>query len=497
MASFSVQDVILCVIVVVLTKWFIGLLRSFWQGEEHLSPLPPGPPGLPVLGNLALLRTDMRGVFSRLAEEYGGVFSFRVGPIPVVVVCDVEAVNEAFLVQGEAFADRAIPPLLRYAIGSKGTFTFDNGPEWRARRRFGLSAMRNLGMGKSSMERRITEEARLLCESFENNKSVTFDPKELVTKAVTNVICSISFGSRFDYDDPLFENFVVKVHQAVSSVSFFSPGNALPFLFHSPLYSDFRYVVEFITDTVQRIMGEHRRTLDEHDVRDIIDLFILEIRRQQKCGEEIVFDDDLAWRGIFDLFAAGSTTTSAVLLWGLLFLAKFPDTMKEVQDEIDRVVGDHRSPSMSDQDAMPVTMATIMEIQRFRHVAPLGVPRKTNKEATIKGYRIPKGTAVVMNLWELMMSPTYWDQPEDFRPSRFLSEDGKTVLKPDAFIPFGIGNRICMGQLLAKMELFLFLTNILQRFTVHLADDSRDVSLDGQAGIGLVPDDFKIKIQLR
>ncbi|XP_072175873.1 cytochrome P450 2U1-like [Diadema setosum] len=496
MASPNAQDIILFAIVVVLTKWLFGLLRSFWQSKKLLSSLElPGPPGLPVLGNLAMVQTDMRGVFSRLAAEYGGVFSLRVGPIPVVVVCDVEAVNEAFLVQGDSFEDRLMPPLLRYAIGSKGSFAFDNGPVWKARRRFGLSAMRNLGMGKSSMERRIIEEARILCERFENNQ--TFNPKGLITNAVANVICSISFGSRFDYDDPVFQGFVVKVHQAVSSISFFSLGNALPFLFYSPLYSDFRYLVDFMRSMVQRIVGEHRKTLDENDVRDIIDLYILEIRRQQKCGEEIVFDDDRTWRGILDLFAAGTGTTSATLLWAFLFLAKFPDAMKQVQDEIDRVVGDHRSPSMSDQDAMPVTMATIMEIQRFRHVAPLGVPRRTNKEATIKGYRIPKGTAVMMNLWELMMSPKYWDKPEEFRPSRFLSEDGKTVRKPDAFIPFGIGSRICLGQLLAKMELFLFLTNILQRFTLELADESLDVSLDGRAGIALVPVDYKLKLKQR
>ncbi|XP_072175961.1 cytochrome P450 2U1-like [Diadema setosum] len=444
-----------------------------------------------------MVRTDMRGVFSRLTAVYGGVFSLRVGPIPVVVVCDVEAVNEAFLVQGDAFEDRLMPPLLHYAIGKKGSFAFDNGPVWKARRRFGLSAMRNLGMGKSSMERRITEEARILCESLKSNRLGPFNPNGLTTNAVANVICSISFGERFDYDDPVFQNFVANVHQAVSSISFFSLGNALPFLFYSPLYSDFRYLIDFMKDTVQRIVGEHRKTLDDHDVRDIIDLYILEIHRQQKCGEEIVFDKDRAWRGIFDLIAAG-TGTSATLLWAFLLLAKFPDKMKQVQDEIDRVVGDHRSPSMSDQDAMPVTMATIMEIQRFRHVAPLGVPRRTNKEATIKGYRIPKGTAVIMNLWELMMSPKYWDQPEEFRPSRFLSEDGKTVLEPDAFIPFGIGSRICLGQLLAKMELFLFLTNILQRFTLQLADESlNDVSLDGRAGFALVPLDFKLSFKQR
>ncbi|XP_782458.4 cytochrome P450 2U1 [Strongylocentrotus purpuratus] len=485
------RDGLICFAVFLLAKWLLGS-----KTRKSKLPLPPSPPGLPLIGHLPMFRRDFRKVFRGLKEKYGSVFSIRVGPQRTVVMSEIDAVKEAFVNQAEAFSDRHMPPLLKQGLGSAGSFAFDNGPVWKARRRFGLSAMRTFGVGKYSMEQRIIEEAKMLCETIENNQETSFNPKGLITHSVSSIICGITFGQRFDLNDPEFNDLISRIHSALSSISFFTVGQLFPFLLYTPLYSKFRNLISSLKTLVTRMVDEHGKTLDDQHIRDIIDLYILEIREQKKRGDEIVFDETRVWRGIFDLFAAGTGTTSTTLLWGILLMAAHPDAMEQVQNEIDCVIGDHRPPSMSDREALPLTMATIMEVQRFRPVSPLGFPRFTNKDAEVKGYSIPKGTAAIVNIWELMHSTKYWEEPDKFKPSRFMSDDGRSIIKPDAFIPFGIGSRVCLGEILAKMEVFLTFTCLLQRFIFRLPGDS-PANIDAIPGVALIPYDFLIKAEKR
>ncbi|XP_063959582.1 cytochrome P450 2U1-like isoform X1 [Lytechinus pictus] len=487
------RDGLVFVAAFLLVKWLVVGSKA---RRKSALPLPPSPPGLPLIGHLLMLRGDFRHVFRGLMDKYGNIFSIRVGPQTIMVMNDIDAVKETFVNQSDAFSDRHMPPLLKYALGSAGSFAFDNGPVWKARRRFGLGAMRTFGVGKYSMEQRIIEEANILCEVIENNQETSFNPKGLITHSVSSIICGITFGQRFDLNDPEFKELIGRMHSALSSITFFSLGQLFPFLLHTPLYSEFRQLVFRLKSLVTRMVREHENSLDDQHIRDIIDLYVLEIREQKKRRDDIVFDETRVWRGIFDLFAAGTGTTSTTLMWAILLMASHPDTMKKVQAEIDSIIGDHRSPSMADREAMPLTMATILEIQRFRPVAPLGFPRFTSRDTVVKGYSIPKGTAVLVNIWELMHSTEYWDQPDKFNPSRFLSEDGKSIIKPDAFIPFGTGSRSCLGEILAKMELFLAFTCLLQRFNFYLSEDS-PTNTEPIPGIALIPPDFRIRAEKR
>lgn len=171
-------------------------------------------------------------------------------------------------------------------------------------------------------------------------------------------------------------------------------------------------------------------------------------------------------------------------------------TTEKVQGEIDAVIGRDRVPSLTDKGCLPFTEATIMEVQRMTVVVPLAIPHMASETTVFRGYTIPKGTVVIPNLWSVHRDPSVWDTPDDFNPSRFLDEQGK-LMRKEYFIPFGIGRRVCMGEQLAKMELFLMFTNLMQAFTFRLPNGKPPPPMHGRFGLTLAPCSYTVCVTPR
>ena len=181
---------------------------------------------------------------------------------------------------------------------------------------------------------------------------------------------------------------------------------------------------------------------------------------------------------LFDIFLAGSETTSTTLTWAMLYMARYPEVQTRVQKELDLVVGQGRVPSLRDRQDLPFTEAVVMEIQRYANIIPQGVQHVVQKEVTVNGLTLPTG-AMVMPLMKELLQGSYWGDGETFRPERFLDSEGKCK-KDDHLIPFSIGEqnianltstnptgrRQCLGETLAKAELFLFFTGMLHQFQI-------------------------------
>lgn len=248
---------------------------------------------------------------------------------------------------------------------------------------------------------------------------------------------------------------------------------------------------------LKRIIKEHRESLDPENPRDLVDMYLLEMLAQQAAGEEdSSFTEDYLFYIIGDLFIAGTDTTTNSVLWILLYMVLYPDIQDKVQKEIDAVIGLHRAPSMTDKGSLPFTEATIMEVQRLTVVVPLAIPHMTSMTTEFCGYTIPKGTVVIPNLWSVHRDPTVWDEPDNFIPARFLDQDGK-LLRKECFMPFGIGRRVCMGEQLAKMELFLMVTSLLQAFTFRLPEGLPPPPLQGRFGLTLAPSPYTVCVSPR
>ncbi|CAE1174216.1 Cytochrome P450 2J1,Cytochrome P450 2J2,Cytochrome P450 2D17,Cytochrome P450 2D10,Cytochrome P450 2C54,Vitamin D 25-hydroxylase,Cytochrome P450 2K1,Cytochrome P450 2D1,Cytochrome P450 2B11,Cytochrome P450 2K4,Cytochrome P450 2A12,Cytochrome P450 2J6,Cytochrome P450 2D16,Cytochrome P450 2F2,Cytochrome P450 2D4,Steroid 17-alpha-hydroxylase/17,20 lyase,Cytochrome P450 2A13 [Acanthosepion pharaonis] len=179
--------------------------------------------------------------------------------------------------------------------------------------------------------------------------------------------------------------------------------------------------------------------------------------KSESCSEVNIF------RTIVDLFTAGSETTATSLLWGFLYLTKYPKIQHQCREEIQKLTGFSRMVTMADKNELPFVNATILEVQRIGAVAAVGGPHVAEEDITLGGFDLPKGTTVQFMIGAVQNDPRYWDNPEKFLPERWLTKDNK-IIKKDAFLPFSWGPRSCLGEPLARMEMFLFFTNLLQRF---------------------------------
>jgi len=182
------------------------------------------------------------------------------------------------------------------------------------------------------------------------------------------------------------------------------------------------------------------------------------------------YDDTQLLATINDLFLAGSDTTQTTLRWSLFYMATYPEIQNKVYHEIVESFGQDEFPSFADRVKLPYTDATIMEVQRLANMLPLSLVHTTTENAVVNGYNIPKGTWIVPLLWAVHHNPKYFPNSEKFDPERFLDEK-KNVKRNSNLIPFSTGKRICLGESLARMELFLFFTTLIQKFEFYFPTD--------------------------
>lgn len=243
----------------------------------------------------------------------------------------------------------------------------------------------------------------------------------------------------------------------------------------------------FITETIM----EHKENLDIENPRDVIDSLLIEMTQQ---GNETFTEENIKVICL-DMLEAGMETVGNTLDFLIIYLVLHEDVQQRIQLEIDTIIGSSRLPSLDDRNRMKYTEAVILESLRLSSVAPVGIPHCSVEDAQLGDYIIPKGTTLMLSLYDLHNNDS-WEEPNVFSPERFLSENGE-LTRSDSFIPFGLGKRRCIGENLARSELFLFTTYILQKFKIVLPDDEPRPSMEAVPGISLSAKPFKIMYQHR
>ncbi|XP_069913655.1 cytochrome P450 2C30-like [Oryctolagus cuniculus] len=466
------MDLFIVLVICLSCLLLVSLLKQSYAKRK----LPPGPTPFPLVGNvLQLNRKNISKSISMLAKEYGSVFTVYFGTKPTVVLHGYEAVKEALLDHGEEFSGRvSLPVIDRYAQGSG--LVFSQGELWKETRRFTLTVLRDMGMGKKTIENRIQEEASYLVEALKKTNASPCDPSSLLFCVPCNVICSIIFQNRFDYNDQTFQTLV---KHFLDSIRLFNTPwiqlyNTFPILHYLPgshheLFKVFNDQIKFFLKKIQ----EHQKSLDHNNPRDFIDYLLIKMEKE-KHEKQSQFTMHHLVITIWDVFDAGTQTTSTTMQFGLLLLMKHPEIAAKVREEIERVIGRDRSPCMQDRSRMPYTDAVIHEIQRYVDLVPNNVPHEVIRDIQFRGYLIPKGTHILPSLTSVLYDEKEFPNPEKFDPGHFLDASGN-FKKSDYFLPFSIGKRACAGEGLARMELFLLLTTILQHFTLKPLVDPKDI----------------------
>ncbi|KAM3930530.1 cytochrome P450 2K1-like [Leptodactylus fuscus] len=427
---------------------------------------PPGPKPLPIIGNIHILNLKKPyKTFLELSKEYGPVFTVHIGSQKMVLLCGYETVKDALVNYAEEFSERPHIPIFEDITKGFGVI-FSHGENWKVMRRFTLSTLRDLGMGRRTIENKINEECDFLVKKFHSYGGKPFENTMIMNAAVANIIVSILLGHRFDYDDPVFLRLLSLMNESIRLAG--SPMLMLYNTFHSVIrwlpggHNKVKANAAETQKFIRENFTKRKEQLDVNDQRTLIDAFFVK-QQEEKSEFASYFHDQNLTIVISNLFAAGMETTSTTLRWGLLLMMKYPEIQKNIQNEIEKVIGSSE-PQSEHRKKMPYTDAVIHEVQRFSNIIPTNLPHATAQDVTFRGYFIPKGTYVVPLLTSVLRDEAHFEKPNEFYPQHFLDSEGNFV-KKEAFLPFSAGKRSCAGENLAKMELFLFFTGLLQKFT--------------------------------
>ncbi|KAM4696331.1 cytochrome P450 2G1-like [Rhinophrynus dorsalis] len=522
------MDIIALLGTILLVLYISIFIHSTWNSMYRKCNLPPGPIPCPVIGNLlSIKKGELVNSLMKLWKQYGPVYTLYFGSQPVIILCGYDAVKEALVDQAEEFGDRGtISSIERVAQGYG--LSFSNGERWRQIRNFTLKSLRDLGMGRKSIEEKIQEEAQCLVEELRNSKETPVDPTKMIMDAVSNILCSILFGDCMEYSGERISKLLAILEDKSHFLS--GPWGQLELiipklmaLIPGPHQKNTTFTQELVSFTNER-MKSNQGTLDPSFPRDLTDSFLIKMQQPvvmvihlielkqtqwwfgcsihkeaisllppnvtipvnipfgcphqsllpsilskvavlEKENPDSEFTMKNSLMTIYSLFLGGIETVSTTLRHGILLMVKYPHIQARIHEEIDRVFGRQRASNMNDQIKMPYTEAVINEIQRFSDIAPLNIPHKVTKDTYFRGFTIPKDTEVFPLLCTVHRDPKYFSTPYKFNPDHFLDEQGR-FKKNDAMMAFSAGKRSCPGESLTRMELFLFFTSILQNFTL-------------------------------
>ncbi|XP_045473904.1 cytochrome P450 18a1 [Harmonia axyridis] len=481
------------------------LVRLF-QKLRELYILPPGPWGYPIVGSICSLKKDLHVHFNDLAAEYGSLFSTRFGNQLIVVLSDYKMIRDIF--RREEFTGRPNNEFTKILDGY-GLINIA-GKLWKEQRKFVHEGLRHFGMSylgtkKAQMETRITKEVEEFLRMLKSKRGQKVDLNPYFAVSISNVICEILMSVRFSFDDKRFRRFMQLIDEGFRLFGSLDKAVFIPIMRYLPgkwqTLNKIRQNRNEMGLFLQETIDEHRRTFNRDNIRDILDTYLLEIAKASDEGtEDCLFqgkDHDRQVQQILgDLFTAGMETIKNTLRWAVLFMLHHPDKMEAVREELDAVVGRDRLPTLEDMPYLPVTESTILEVLRKSSIVPMGTTHAPTRDVKLNGFHIPQDVQVVPLLHAVHMDPALWDEPEKFNPSRFVNAEGK-VVKPEFFLPFGVGRRVCLGEIMARMELFLFFSNFIHSFDVSVPEDEPLPSLTGIAGITISPKHYNVVLEPR
>ncbi|XP_063777160.1 cytochrome P450 2C31-like isoform X2 [Pseudophryne corroboree] len=393
----------------------------------------------------------------QLHKKFGPIFTVWKLTRPVVVLCGFEVVKDALVNHGDEFSGRPFFPVYdRYS----GGYNFGR------LRRFTIASLRNFGMGKTVMEKRVLEESQSLIQAVSQTGGKPFNPITLLACAVANVTSYALMGEHFYYEDPKLQELIITTRKfaLISHNPLHEFVNKFPILMDVPILKQklFKESSE-LKSFVKKYIEQHKKTLSPGSPRDFIDYFLEKIKEEEHLPGSHFCDNSLIMT-VTMLLAAGMETTSSTLKFCLVVASNYPDVQRKVQQEIDEVTESQRPPGIMDRAQMPYTNAVVHEIQRIFDLAPTAHYHAVTKDTQFRGYTLPKGTIVTPFLTSVLSDPTQWETPNEFNPGHFLDDKGQFRTRP-AFMAFSAGKRICAGESLARMKLFLLFSALLQNFT--------------------------------
>ncbi|CAL1526168.1 unnamed protein product [Lymnaea stagnalis] len=476
------------------------LLVIYWWFSRKDNKLPPYPTKpLPIVGHLFTLKPDVRPQFKEWHKRFGEIFCLNMAGRHLVILNGYDVIKEAFVKKADEFSDRA-PFFFDEATGmfNKG-ITFANGQNWKEQRSVTLSILRNFGMGKNLLAELIQAEVEAFVELVVSLNGQPTNMRVNTNMTLANVISAFVVGRRFEYDDPTFQELMRKLRILVGGQTASEYINFLPFLSKLPgdyfgakrLAANAKDVMDFL---LKKFVREMRKDNPDADTaNNFVAAYLVGRNKKTKAGELTLEDEENIVKTISDLYLAGAETTSTALLWLLLYATAHQDAQQRVHEEIEREIGSERHPTIQDRTKLVYLNAFILESQRLASVAGLGFTHLNPEEATLRGFKIPKGSFIIPNLDSILHDKKIWGPDVMcFKPERFITNDRKLKI-PEQFIPFSIGRRVCLGEGLANTAMFLYAAALFQRFQMLPRDVTSPPEVKYVFGLDVSPVPFEVR----
>lgn len=327
-----------------------------------------------------------------------------------------------------------------------------------------------------------------------SSMSLPVNLTEMFSSLTNDIICRVSFGKKYDESD-IKKQFRELLGELMRLLSSFNVGDFIPRLSWvnkiNGLDAQVERVAKAVDEFLDRVVDEHMegsncKIAKGEDNKDVVDV-LLEIQQDSE-RDGFSIDRDCIKAIILDLFAGGSDTTYTALEWAMTELLRHPKILKKLQEEVTGIAKGKSYISESDIDKTPYLKAVIKETLRLHPPIALIVPRESRQDTKIMGYDIAARTMVITNVWAIGRDPALWDEPEEFKPERFLNSaiDFKIGNEYFLLIPFGAGRRGCPGLLFAMTIIELVLANIVHKFDWALPDGNRKEDLDMTESVGFI-----------
>ncbi|PIA28666.1 hypothetical protein AQUCO_06800086v1 [Aquilegia coerulea] len=456
------------------------------RNNKRLINLPPGPKGLPILGNLLMLGEFPHRDLLRLSEEHGSIMYLRLGFIPTIVVSSPEAAELFLKTYDLIFASRPFNEAAKYiSYERKGLSFSEYGPYWRnVRKLCTLELLSTLKIESFKAMRR--EELGSFIESLKEasraHLEVNLSAKVLALS--TDMSCMMVFGKKYIHNDNKI-GFHAVVQEGMQLAAIFNIADYIPYigaLDIQGLAKRMKAVSKVFDDMFEKIIDEHVHAGDKGHQRDFVDVMLSFMESKEN---EFQIDRSNIKAIILDMLVGSMDTSSTAIEWAFAELLKHPYVMKKVQQELERVVGLDKMVEESDLMSLEYLDMVVKESLRLHPVAPLLIPHESTEDCTVNGYYIPKKSRIIVNTWAIGRDPKVWDNPEKFIPERFIGSSIEYKGRDFQFLPFGSGRRGCPGMQLGLTMIKLVVAQLIHCFDWELPNGMlcTDLNMDEEFGL--------------
>ncbi|XP_026854898.2 steroid 21-hydroxylase isoform X1 [Electrophorus electricus] len=477
------------------TKALVPKPRHFLSSlfPHSVSPCLPGPPPLPLLGNIHELTRDHLPLhLTALARRYGNIYRLYCGNTTMVILNSSEIIREALVKKWSDFAGRPHSYTGDKVSGGGQSISLgDYSEEWKTHRRLAHSALQRCTA--DSLHSIIEKQALHLKQVLLDYNEKAVDLSEDFTVAASNVITTLTFGKSYNKSSVELQELHGCLNEIVAlwGSPWITALDSFPLLrwLPNPPFSRLMKEVARRNELIRTHLEEFKQKTGGKEEGTLAASLLRCLESPDGTAQKMTLTAIRMHMTIVDLLIGGTETAAAWLSWAIAFLLHRPEVQAAVHEEL-RTVLQGQDPRYSDRHRLPYLCAVINEVLRLRPVAPLAVPHKASRDSRIAGYFIPKDTVIIPNLFGAHHDPEVWSDPYSFRPERFLDRGGGSLR---ALMPFGGGARLCLGESVAKMELFLFTAYLLRDFQFMPASQEEPLpDLRGVASVVLKARPYRV-----